>query len=123
MVVLGLIHAPHGVTEIGLEWVDDDVFLWSSGGTRASLSTLSLFFLSVSLSHFLTSQFLSFSSYKLLHSMNHSHTFLPSSAKPQLQICRLAELALSIKPPNHPPTPTPGKVYLLALAKKLCTVV
>ena len=39
---------------------------------------------------------------------------LPSSAKPQLQLCWLAELALlSVNPAPPPP---PGKVYLVAVA-------
>ena len=42
LMVLGLIHVLHGVSEIGLEWFGDDVFplnliLLRSGGTRAGL--------------------------------------------------------------------------------------
>ena len=43
LMVLGLVHVLHGVSEIGPEWFGDDVFPWSlilqnSGGARASLS-------------------------------------------------------------------------------------
>ena len=49
---------------------------------------------------------------------------MPSSAKPQPQLCWLAELALISANPATPATlpPTPGKVYLVAGAKEIITV-